>query len=444
MEPAFVDWVVLPKPRFGFRRTLGIRGRTSAATVAQEDLMYDAIVVGGRCAGAPTAMLLARKGHKVLLVDKAAFPSDTLSTHLLWPHGAEMLARWGLLDRLAASGVPPICVRMSFDVGPFALRGAILGANGGRGGFCPRRTVLDALLVNAAAESGAEIRENYLVEELAFDGDAVVGIRGRTEGGRPVEERARFVVGADGVRSLVARAVRAPEYDCRPVLACAYYSYFSGVVQDDVALHIREHRAFGAAPTNDGLHLVMVNWPAREFQQVKADVEGQVWHALDLAPEFAARIGAGRREEKWYGTGGLPNYFRRPYGEGWALVGDAGYNRDPVTAQGMSDAFVDADRLAGALHAALSGEGRFDELMAAYESGRNARVRPMYDFTCEFAALEPPPPPMQALFGALRGNQEATNAFLSAISGAIPLPRFMAHENIERIMATARDVGQAG
>ena len=175
--------------------------------------MYDAIIVGARCAGSPIAMLLARRGFRVLLVDKATFPSDTISTHILWPHGAEILRRWGLLQRLAATGVPPICRRMTFDVGPFALRGTIPDANDGMGGFCPRRTVLDALLVNAAAESGADVREGFTVDELLVTDDTVIGIRGRAKGGKPVEERARIVIGADGVNSFVARAVRAPEYD---------------------------------------------------------------------------------------------------------------------------------------------------------------------------------------------------------------------------------------
>ena len=132
--------------------------------------MYDAIVVGARCAGSPTAMLLARRGFKVLLVDKTTFPSDTISTHILWPHGAEILGRWGLLPRLAATGVPPICRHMTFDVGPFALCGTIPDANDGMGGFCPRRTVLDALLVSAAAESGAEVREGFAVDEIVVEG----------------------------------------------------------------------------------------------------------------------------------------------------------------------------------------------------------------------------------------------------------------------------------
>src|SRR6187401_3571719 len=178
--------------------------------------MYDAIIVGARCAGSPTAMLLARQGFKVLLVDRATFPSDTISTHILWPHGAEILARWGLLGSLAATGAPPICRHMTFDVGPFALRGAIPDANDGMGGFCPRRRVLDSLLVQAAAESGVEVREGFTVDDLLAHADVVEGIRGHGQGAQPVEERARIVIGADGVHSFVARAVRAPEYDRQP------------------------------------------------------------------------------------------------------------------------------------------------------------------------------------------------------------------------------------
>ncbi len=147
--------------------------------------MYDAIIIGARCAGSPTAMLLARRGCKVLLVDRATFPSDTISTHILWPHGAEILGRWGLLQRLAATGLPAICRRMTFDVGPFALRGTIPDANDGMGGFCPRRTVLDALLANAAAESGAEVRERFTVDELLIADETVIGIRGHGKGMKP-------------------------------------------------------------------------------------------------------------------------------------------------------------------------------------------------------------------------------------------------------------------
>jgi 2-polyprenyl-6-methoxyphenol hydroxylase-like FAD-dependent oxidoreductase len=399
--------------------------------------MFDVIVVGARCAGSPTAMLLARKGYKVLLVDKATFPSDTISTHLVWPHGAEALGRWGLLDRLEETNLPPICRRMAFDVGPFVLRGTIPDANDGQGGFCPRRTVLDHLLVSAAAEAGAVVREGFSVEGLLFEGDRVVGISGRSEGGRTVEERGRLVIGADGVHSMVAKAVRAPEYQARPVLACAYYSYFSGVDQQDLELFVREGTAFGGAPTSDGLNLVMVNWPTAMFPTVRSDIEGHFMRSLDMAPDFAARVRAGRREERWYGTAGVPNYFRKPYGEGWALVGDAGYCKDPMTAQGISDAFIDAESVTEAIDVGLSGPGKLDQVLSEHESARNERVGAMYEFTQQFAALEPPAEPMQQLFGALRANQNATNAFFSAITGAISLSDFMSPQNLGRIMSAA-------
>jgi 2-polyprenyl-6-methoxyphenol hydroxylase-like FAD-dependent oxidoreductase len=173
---------------------------------------------------------------------------------------------------------------------------------------------------------------------------------------------------------------------------------------------------------------------------VRRDVEAHVWPVLDRSPDFAARVRGGRREEKWYGSAGVPGYLRKPYGKGWVLVGDASYNRDPITAQGISDAFIDAENLAEALGLALSGNGTFEERLAAHETARNGRVRPMYEFTSQLATLEPPPARMQALFGALRGNQDATNAFLSAITGAIPLTDFMSNENVGRIMAAAKPV----
>jgi 2-polyprenyl-6-methoxyphenol hydroxylase-like FAD-dependent oxidoreductase len=171
---------------------------------------------------------------------------------------------------------------------------------------------------------------------------------------------------------------------------------------------------------------------------VRADVEERFWLALEMAPDFAARVRAGKRQEKWYGTAGVPNYFRKPYGNGWALAGDAGYNRDPMTAQGISDAFIDAGMLVEALDAGFSGRGDLDQQLAAYESARNERVRPMYEFTLQLATLDPAPPEMQTLFQALRGNQDATNAFLSAITGAIPLRDFMSPENLGRIIAAGR------
>jgi 2-polyprenyl-6-methoxyphenol hydroxylase-like FAD-dependent oxidoreductase len=158
---------------------------------------YDAIIVGARCAGAPTAMLLARKGYRVLLVDRATFPSDTMSTHIIHPPGISALKRWGLLDRLASTGCPPIA-GYSFDFGPIRIAGSLRPDDGVATAYCPRRTVLDYLLVEAAVAAGAELRERFTVEEVLIESGHVTGVRGHTAGGATVTERARVVVGADG------------------------------------------------------------------------------------------------------------------------------------------------------------------------------------------------------------------------------------------------------
>src|SRR5262245_59551664 len=164
---------------------------------------YDAIVIGARCAGAPTAMLLARAGHEVLLVDRATFPSDTVSTHFLHAPGVAALQRWGLREQLAASGCPPVR-RYSFDFGPFAIEGSPRGIDGVDEAYCPRRPVLDTMLVRAAADAGVEVREGFTVEELLVEDGAVVGIRGKSAHGAAAIERATTVIGADGRNSLVA------------------------------------------------------------------------------------------------------------------------------------------------------------------------------------------------------------------------------------------------
>jgi 2-polyprenyl-6-methoxyphenol hydroxylase-like FAD-dependent oxidoreductase len=399
--------------------------------------MYDAIIIGARCAGAPTAMLLARKGYKILLVDKATFPSDTISTHIVWPHGAEIMNRWGLLDRLAATGCPSVALQLVFDVGPFALKGGVIDTNGGHGGFCPRRTVLDTLLVDAAVEAGAELREGFTVETLLWDGDRVVGVRGHGRNGGSVDERAQVVIGADGVHSLVAKAVHAAEYDVKAPLTTNYYSYFSGFEATDLEEYVRDYQAVGCFPTHAGLTLIAVLWPSRRFHEIRSDVEGHVRKVLESTPTVAERLERARREEKWVGIAGVPNYFRQPFGPGWALVGDASYNKDPITAQGISDAFIDAEALAAALDEAWSGRRPLDGALAANQASRDRRAKPMYDFTCQLATLEPPPPPMQRLFLALHGNEEATNQFFSAITGSSPLPEFMSPKNLDRIMANA-------
>jgi flavin-dependent dehydrogenase len=398
--------------------------------------MYDVIVVGARCAGSPTAMLLARQGYRVLLVDRATFPSDTISGHYIHQTGVARLERWGVLERIVQSNCPPI-TQATFDLGPFALTGSAPPAGSIAAAYAPRRTVLDKILVDAAVEAGAELREGFSIQEIVRDGDRVVGIRGQAAGGASVTETARIVVGADGRHSRVARAVGPAEYHAQPTLTCAYFSYWSDIPIKGIELYPRDHRMIGAFPTNDGLVCVFVQWPRRDFHVFRADLEANYLATIDLIPGLAERVRSGRRVERITGTGDLGNLFRKPYGPGWALVGDAGYHLDPVTGQGITDAFRDAELLAAAIDSGLSGRQPADDALADYEQQRNEAAMPAYDFACDLATLEPPTPEMQQFFASLRGNQAETDRFFGTIAGTVPIGDVFAPANIERVIALA-------
>lgn len=403
--------------------------------------MFDAIVVGARCAGSPTAMLLARKGYKVLVVDRATFPSDTISTHQIHPPGVAALREWGILDSLLASGCPPIDT-YAFDFGPFTLTGSP-GVAESPVAYAPRRTVLDKLLVDAASEAGAEVREGFTVEEVVFEDGRVAGIRGHATNGSTVTENARVVIGADGRYSSVAEAVRPDQYNEKPQLLCGYYSYWSGLPMDGrFVTYIRPMRGFAAWPTNDGLTLVVAGWPFAEFEANKSNIEGNFLKSIDLAPPFAERLRAAKREERFAGAA-VVNYFRKPFGPGWALVGDAGYNKDFITAQGITDAFHDAELCANAVDESFSGKASFDDAMARYQATRDGRVLPMFEFTTNLATLEPPPPEMQQVLGAAHGNQEAMDGFARVAAGVTSPAEFFSEENVGRIMAAANKAAVA-
>lgn len=228
----------------------------------------------------------------------------------------------------------------------------------------------------------------------------------------------RIVVGADGRNSQVAEAVRPERYHEKPQLLWGYYSYWSDLPVSGFETVVRPHRGWGAAPTNDGLTMLVVGWPHAEANAYKADVEANYLSTLEAAPEFADRVRAATREDRFFG-GGVPNFFRKPFGAGWALVGDAGYILDPITAQGISDAFHDAELCATALDESLDGRRPYDDAMAAYQSARDARVMGIYEFTTQLATLEPPPPEMQQLLGAVHGNQDAMDDFASVAAGTL-------------------------
>ena len=373
---------------------------------------YDVIVVGARCAGASTAMLLARAGLDVLLVDRVRLPREIPQGHFIHRHGPQRLADWSLLEPMLATGCPP-STSITTDFGDFALSGKGLVVDGVPVGLGPRRAALDRVLAEAAVDAGAELRDGFAVRDLVYEGDRVAGVRGEPGG----TERGRFIVGADGKTSSVAKWVGAESYEGVPTLSCWYFSYWSGVHGEGLELYVRERRAIFAFPTNDELFAIFVAWPISELDTVRADPELRLRDAIDGVPEFAERVRRGRREERIYGAARLPNFLRKPYGPGWGLVGDAGCHKDPFLALGVCDAFRDAELLSAALADALSGERSEAEALAAFERRRNEATMADYRENLVQARLEPPPPDVLALRAELRGDQEATNRFYLAREG---------------------------
>lgn len=358
--------------------------------------MYDAIVVGARVAGSPTAMLLAREGYDVLLLDKSSFPSDIMSTHYIHPPGVLRLQRWGLLEKLEATGCPPIrTIDFRIEGAPFAPPAPQEPQDDSPGalpGYCPRRTVLDKILVDAAVEAGAELRENFSVKEILIEDGVVKGIRGALKGGAEVTEEAKIVIGADGLHSIVAKAVKPEEYNAKPSLSFAYYTYWSGYEPRTCELHFQEDGGVLSFPTNDGMQCVAVGGPDEMFHEFRKDIEGNYWKVIEKTPGLAEKMKNVKQEERFIGTNEQPNYFRKPFGPGWALVGDAGYHRDFVTGLGITDAFRDAELLAEAIDEGFSGRQPLEEAMAEYQRKRDEIAEPLYELTTQMVSGEPPTP----------------------------------------------------
>jgi 2-polyprenyl-6-methoxyphenol hydroxylase-like FAD-dependent oxidoreductase len=383
-------------------------------------------------------MLLARKGYRVLLLDKATFPSDTMSTHHVHPPGVAALERWGLLERLEVTGCPPV-ETYSFDFGPLTISGSPRPIDGIARGYCSRRTVLDKLLADAAVEAGAELREGFTVDEILASDGTVTGIRGHAKGGADVTERAKVVIGADGKHSLVAKTVKPEQYNERRSHLAMYYAYWSDLPAGgfDTFIRAENRRGWAAIPTHDDLTVLPFGWPVEEFKANRGDIEGNFFAAMDFAPEFAEHVRAAQRESKFIGSADLPGYFRKPFGPGWALLGDAGYHKNPITAMGINDAFRDAELVTDALDGAFSGRQSYEDGMNDYQQTRDREAGPVYEFTDDFAQLQPPPPELQQLIGAMHGNQEAMDGFISVQASTLPAPEFFAPENVGKIMAAA-------
>jgi 2-polyprenyl-6-methoxyphenol hydroxylase-like FAD-dependent oxidoreductase len=336
----------------------------------------DVVVVGARVAGAATAMLLARRGVRVVLVDRSRVGTDTTSTHALMRAGVLQLHRWGLLDRLRAAGTPPIR-RVTFTYQDAVVPITIKPSNGVDALYAPRRTVIDPILATAAGEAGADVRFGVAVTGLTRDRDGrTTGVSGTGADGRPFTIRARFVVGADGMRSTIAGLVDAPiEYLGRHASAITY-GYWSGVEVDGYEWIYRPDAATGAIPTNGGQVIVFASATPARIGRGGTDVIESI--VRSSAPHLAERLRAAQSPTQTRTFRGHPGFMRKPWGKGWALVGDAGYFKDPLSTHGMTDALRDAELLTRGLVAVLQGAHE-TEVLTTYQATRDALSLPLFE-----------------------------------------------------------------
>lgn len=345
---------------------------------------YDAVVVGARVAGAATAMLLARAGLRVLAVDRGQLGDDTLSTHALMRGGVLQLHRWGLLREIEAAGTPPIR-SATFHYAEEEIVVPIKARDGIDALYAPRRTVLDPLLVRAAMIAGAQVVHGVTVVDLVRDA------RGRVSGamlagadGSPVRVEAPIVIGADGIRSPIARFAGAPVERAGRSASATVYGHFAGLAPDGYHWCYRRGVGAGAIPTNDGRTCLFVALPpARFIQELSGGVDAVFRRVLaEAAPEVARAIAGARPDAKLRSFAGAPGFLRRAWGPGWALVGDAGYFKDPLTAHGITDALRDAELLARAVVAGT------DSALAAYQAARDEASLGLFEVTDRIASFE--------------------------------------------------------
>lgn len=349
--------------------------------------MYDAIIVGARCGGSATALLLARRGRRVLVVDRATFPSDAFSTHFVTVAGTALLARWGVLDRLRAQDVP-VFSSIHLNVGGNRMTTDDVGFNPDP--TCsPRRTELDTTLAAVAEEAGAEVRLGVSVTDVLRDGDGRVnGVRLRDAQGAVSEEHAAVVIGADGRSSIVARSVEPAERNRHDIQGDGLFAYFDDFDWRSAEVSLADGTFMFVFPTAPRSACVGSATHADNHDRIKADPEGYFWEVMERDPELSGRIKTASRDGRWR-IGELPEgWFRHANGPGWALVGDAVCLKDPLPGHGITDAFLGAELLAQAVDAGLADGGDLDEELAAYDDALWSLLRPVYEATIDASTYD--------------------------------------------------------
>ncbi|WP_306715257.1 NAD(P)/FAD-dependent oxidoreductase [Burkholderia dolosa] len=413
---------------------------------------FDVVVVGASVSGAPTAMHLARHGHKVLLIDRKQFPRDTLSTHFIWPRGVSYLKRWGIAEpilsrtpKFAHMEVTIEGVRMSGSI-PLAdieqrFRKVHGDANGATNVYCgPRRLLLDHELIRAAAAAGADVRERTTFTRPIVENGEVTGIHAVTEQGTPIQASARLVIGADGRFSQFAKAVGAETTDYRSNSTFAYFGYFSGIDKDELTICNRGRLGTAIFPTSDGTHMVLTYGPSSWWDEFRRDPEENFLKTYEFCdPDTAEKVRSGTREEPFKACGTMPAFQRQNVGRGWALIGDAGSFKDQVTAMGITHAFRDAELISWHVDRGLRGEVPLDQALAAYRAARHDDYASYFNFVCQTAELKVRTVRDLEALREISRDPTKTDRFLAQFGDTYPLPE-AASSVVSNTAAASREV----
>lgn len=395
---------------------------------------FDVIIVGGSVSGAPTAAWLARKGHKVLVLEKAVFPRDANSTHFIWPRGMSYLNRLGVAGKILEK--TPHFKQLEVSIEGISLRGGVpmqaikdrfLALHGNDDGVVdyysgPRRFHLDQVLLDEARNSGADVREGTGVDSLITEDGVVCGVRATGPDGQAIEARAPVVIGADGRMSQFANHVSSQKIKVREKSTFAYYGYYSGINKPELCIHKKGRFGTAIFPTMDNKHLVLVYGPTAWWSDFSKDAEANFIKTYEfVAPDVAALVKQGKREEDFKAMGRMVAFHRENWGQGWALVGDAGSFKDQWTAMGITHSLRDAELMSTYVDRVLKQELSWDAAMTEYSAVRMADYEGYWDLVCDGAEMKPYTREQLEFFHAIQGDQAKVDHFMGQVGDTVRL-----------------------
>lgn len=405
---------------------------------------YDAIIVGARPAGASMAALLAGGGWRILLTDRVTFPKPTLSCPIYFGNTFDALKRIGMMEKVDAIGAPKL-LHYQVEIDDIHLRGEMLPYNGYAYAYHIRREIFDEMMFqHVAAMPNVETRLGFSVTDVIWENGRVVGIRGRQEGGAESEIYADAVIGADGIFSTVAEKVDARKYNIRPAHTCVYYAYYENVelAGDEPTATIyydtKEHFAFVTANGEGNLTVISISLPASQFEKARAQHETLHFDFAKKIPQMAERMKNANRVTAVYGVSPRESFYRQPFGNGWVLVGDAGYYKDPLPGQGIHDA-LRSTQLAAQAFAEYREGGKtaraWDGAFAKYQATRDRETKAMYELTDYLSNLEIERPSAQLdVFRAIAAMPDWSNRYVSLFNGVTNVAWFRRLDTPIRIL----------